>query len=383
MMMIDLYGGFGEKGRTSVGIHSDRRLLFDVGIKVGAKGRDYYPAIAERDVAALDAVFISHAHEDHIGGLYWLRACGFQGTFYMTRETHDDAEAMLNQYADPSHRRAHPLKDARIKLFTPGQSIRMGESEILSGRSGHVAGGVWFSVTTPSKRVVYCADVVPNSEVFVMDALPRCDLVILDASYGGDPVSAGDRIGQIGDFIEAHRGKLVLPVPLSGKPLELMAILPGSFAIHHDMRRSLIAQIGVPDAVSAQTARSLRHKLERALDWREGSALPDCPLMTYDGMGSAGPSIGALRQAVDEQAAVLLTGHVPENTPAQALLEQGRATWIRLPTHPTRSENLALWQAAGKPMALGHSCTSEKLEELKPYLTTLVTTAMSGSQLSI
>ncbi len=61
--------------------------------------------------------------------------------------------------------------------------------------------------------------------------------------------------------------------------------------------------------------------------------------MTYDGMGSAGPSIGALRQAVDEQAAVLLTGHVPENTPAQALLEQGRATWIRLPTHPTRSEN--------------------------------------------
>ncbi|WP_247645019.1 MBL fold metallo-hydrolase [Brucella pituitosa] len=258
MMLIDLYGGFGEKGRTSVGIRSDRRLLFDAGIKVGAKGRDYYPAIAEHDVAALDAVFISHAHEDHIGALNWLRACGFQGTFYMTPETHEDAEAMLSQYADPAHQRAHPLQDAHIKLFTPGQSIRIGDSEILSGRSGHVAGGVWFSVTTPSKRVVYCADVVPNSAVFVMDALPLCDLVILDASYGGDPVSAQDRIGQIRDFINAHSGKLVVPVPLSGKPLELMAILPGSFAIHHEMRRSLIAQIDVPDALSAQTARSLR-----------------------------------------------------------------------------------------------------------------------------
>ncbi|MBD7991713.1 MBL fold metallo-hydrolase [Ochrobactrum sp. Sa2BUA5] len=383
MILIDLYGGFGEKGRTSVGIRSDRRLLFDAGIKVGAKGRDYYPAIAEHDVAALDAVFISHAHEDHIGGLYWLRACGFQGTFYMTRETHEDAEAMLRQYADPAHQQAHPLQDARIKLFTPGETIHLGDSEILSGRSGHVAGGVWFSVTTPSKRVVYCADVVPNSDVFVMDALPHCDLIILDASYGGDPVSARDRIGQIGDFVNAHSGKLVVPVPLSGKPLELMAILPGSFAIHHDMRRSLIAQIDVPDALSAQTARSLRRKLDQALDWREGSVLPDCPLMTFDGMGSAGPSREALRQAVDEHAAVLLTGHVPENTPAHALLEQGRATWIRLPTHPTQSENLALWQAVGKPMALGHSCTAEKLEELKPYLTSLDTTAMSGSQLSI
>ena len=382
-MLIDLYGGFGEKGRTSVGISSDTRLLFDAGIKVGAKGRDYYPTIAEQDVAALDAVFISHAHEDHIGALYWLCARGFKGTFYMTGETLLDAEGMLSQYADPSHQQMHPLATASIKVFNPGESIRIGGSEISSGRSGHVAGGVWFSVTTASKRVVYCADVVPNSEVFVMDPLPQCDLVILDASYGGDPVSAKDRIRQIGDFISEHSGKLVLPVPLSGKPLELMAILPGPFAIHREMRSSLIAQIEVPDALSAQTVQILRSKLDKATDWHEGVALPDCPLMTFDGMGSAGPSIEALRQAAVEQVPVLLTGHVPDYTPAQILLEKRLATWVRLPTHPTRPENQELWQKVGKPMALGHSCTSEKLEELKPYLPTLDTTAMSGSQLSI
>lgn len=382
-MLIDLYGGFGEKGRTSVGISTDRRLLFDAGIKVGGKGRDYYPAIAEQDVPALDAAFISHAHEDHIGALYWLNSNGFKGTFYMTRETLADAGAMLSQYADPLHRQTNSLADISIKVFAPGETIRVGQTEVASGRSGHVAGGVWFSVATQSKRVVYCADVVPKSDVFLMDPLPHCDLVILDASYGGDPVSAKERVRQIESFIDEHNGKMVIPVPVSGKPLELMAILPDRFAIHHAMRRSLEAQLEVPNALSPQVAQSLRARLNSAPDWREDCDLPDCPLLTFDGMGSAGPSIQALQKAAEHNVPVLLTGHVPENTPAQSLLQQGRATWIRLPTHPTRLENLELWQGAGKPAALGHSCALDKLEELKPYLTTLNTTAVTGSRLSI
>ena len=382
-MLINLYGGFGEKGRTSVGISTDSKLLFDAGIKVGAKGRDYYPAIAEHDISALDAAFISHAHEDHIGALYWLNSNGFKGTFYMTQETLDDAASMLSQYADPFHKKTRSLADISIKVFSPGETIRIGDTEVTSGRSGHVAGGVWFAVTTQLKRVVYCADVVPKSDVFLMDPLPHCDLVILDASYGGDPVSAKDRVRQIGSFINDHYGKLVIPVPVSGKPLELMAILPEQFAIHYTMRRSLEAQLDVPNAFSSQVVRLLRSKLNKAIDWSEDSDLPDCPLLTFDGMGSAGPSIQALQNAAEQNVPVLLTGHVPENTPAQSLLEQGRATWIRLPTHPTLLENLELWQDAGKPAALGHSCALDKLEELKPYLTTLDTTAVTGLQFSI
>ncbi len=382
-MRIDLYGGFGEKGRTSFGVRADRSLLFDAGIKVGAASRDYYPTIGPEEIRALDAVFISHAHEDHIGGLNWLLANGFAGTIHMTRETRDDAEAMLRQYAEAAHRTAFPLSAARIAIFRAGDTIALGGMRITSGRSGHVAGGVWFSVEAEGRRVVYCADVVPQSNVFVMDPIPACDLLAIDASYGADAVSAAERGRAIQQFIVAHAGGCLLPVPLSGKPLELMAILPAHFAIHASMRASLAGQIEVPDAVSPSMAEHLRRQLAGAIDWHEDAPFPDCPLLTHDGMGSAGPSVQALRRASEQDLPVLLTGHVPDNTPASAMVRTGQATWIRLPTHPTRDQNVRLWEKAGRPDLVGHSCGLKDLDELKPFMPRLRTGTVSGTHFEI
>ena len=46
-MRVDLYGGFGEKGRTCLGVSADGyRLLLDAGVKTSARGtRGYYPAL--------------------------------------------------------------------------------------------------------------------------------------------------------------------------------------------------------------------------------------------------------------------------------------------------------------------------------------------------
>ena len=45
-MQVDLLGGFREKGRTSIGVKSTgQNLLLDAGIKVGATGAEYYPAL--------------------------------------------------------------------------------------------------------------------------------------------------------------------------------------------------------------------------------------------------------------------------------------------------------------------------------------------------
>ncbi len=104
MMRLTLHGGFGEKGRTSLAVETDGyRLLLDVGVKTSAFGRpDYEPALTPTELAATNAIVITHAHEDHAGALGWCLAHGFAGTVHVTDETRRDLVHGIEGYADPA-----------------------------------------------------------------------------------------------------------------------------------------------------------------------------------------------------------------------------------------------------------------------------------------
>lgn len=383
-MKINLHGGFGEKGRLGIGLTTDdTKLLFDIGIKVGATGRDYYPLIEADEIAALDAVLISHAHEDHVGGLLWLAGQGFQGRILMTAETLAETTQTLNSYAENGQLHDVPFPENRIELFQAGDVLRVGEAVITTGRSGHVAGGVWFCADLNGRKILYSGDVVPDSPVLEMDDFPQCDLLLLDASYGADAVSGEARAQEIREWILQNRDGCLLPTPLSGRSLELMALMPVDFAIHADMRQALAEQIAVSGAMRDGVADRLKRALNAAQDWREDQALPRCPLLTYDGMGRAGPSAYAMNRAVKTGWPVLLTGHVPEDTPASDMLRDELADWIRLPTHPTLNGMVALWEQAGKPQTLGHSCSAYLLAELAVHIPALRVDAKSGDVIDL
>lgn len=383
-MKINLFGGFGEKGRLGVGISTDdTKLLFDVGIKVGTTGRDYYPLIEADEIAALDAVLISHAHEDHVGGLLWLVDQGFQGRILMSAETLAETTQTLNNYAEKQHLDAVAFPQDRIELFKAGDVLTIGAAKITTGRSGHVAGGVWFCAELDGRKILYSGDVVPDSPVLEMDDFPHCDLLLLDASYGADAVSGETRAQEIREWILQNRDGCLLPTPLSGRSLELIALMPVGFAIHADMRLALTEQLALSGALRDGIADRLKRALHAAQDWREDQALPRCPLLTYDGMGRAGPSAYAMNRAVKTGWPVLLTGHVPEDTPAFDMLGDELADWIRLPTHPTLSGMVELWEQAGKPQVLGHSCSAYLLAELSEHIPTLRLDVKSGDVIEL
>jgi hypothetical protein len=382
-MRVELLGGFGEKGRTSLAVSGGgRRVLLDAGIKVGATGDEYYPALG-RNTEGIDALLVSHAHEDHVGALSWLLARGYRGPIFMTAETRNEAPATLAAYADRNDFERHPLPEERIEVFEPGDILELGGLKIRTGRSGHVVGGVWFAVAEHSRSVVYSADIVPDSRVFRMDPIPACDLLVLDASYGADPVSGFERGKEIAAWVAAHEGGCLLPTPLSGRSLELIAVLSGPFAIHAGMRNALENQIEDRDVMAPGVAGPLRERLREAADWREEEPLPSCPLLADDGMGSAGPSALLIPRAREAGYPILLTGHLPSGSPGESSVRAGSAEWIRMPTHPTLAGNVEIWEKAGRPTALGHSCSVADLAALQIHIPALRADCRTGQSFEL
>ena len=146
-MQLSFHGGFGEKGRTCIGVQSGGyRMLLDAGVKTSARGLPgYYPAISPAELAAVSAIVITHAHEDHVGALGWCLANGFKGRVLMTPDTRAECEAIVAGYGSASE--ASLVRDARIDALAVGREpTALGPLQITTGRSGHIVGGVWCLV---------------------------------------------------------------------------------------------------------------------------------------------------------------------------------------------------------------------------------------------
>src|SRR4030095_4339210 len=165
-MRLDLYGGFGEKGRTCLGVASDGfRILLDAGVKTSASGTDdYYPAIARDDLRAIDAIVLTHAHEDHIGALGWCIAGGFRGRIFMTPECAARADVIPASYATAGERAL--ARDTVVeRLRVGGDAVTLGPLRLSTGRSGHMSGSVWCTLDDSRVRLDYCGDLVPSGSV--------------------------------------------------------------------------------------------------------------------------------------------------------------------------------------------------------------------------
>ena len=383
-MRVTLYGGFAEKGRTCVGVESGGcRLLLDAGIKTSARGTaDYYPAITDDALRAIDALIVTHAHEDHVGALGWCLAHGLRGRIYMTDETRRESAICLADYAEPAHR--------SLALAAPVASLRVGDGalqlaglRIGTGRSGHVAGGVWCAIDDGMTRIVYCGDIAPSSPVFAMDAVPRCAALVIDASYGDDTTGAAARASEIAAWIAARPQGCVLATPLYGRSAELLAIVPGRIALAPGMRDALLAQIACAQWLVAGIAETLIARLEAAEDWRAGAPLPQAALLCHDGMGISGSSPAILAQACAQSHPALFTGHLPGGSPGERMVAEGRAAWIRLPTHPTLPENAAVVASSAPGVVIGHSCEPSALEALAQHLPRVRAKLATGDSLDV
>ncbi|HEX4104589.1 MAG TPA: MBL fold metallo-hydrolase, partial [Candidatus Paceibacterota bacterium] len=96
-MQLTFYGGVGEATGANYVLESDgTKIMVDCGLHQGshyAERQNFEQfSYSAKDITA---VFITHAHLDHIGRLPSLIRAGFKGTIYSTGATRDFSELML------------------------------------------------------------------------------------------------------------------------------------------------------------------------------------------------------------------------------------------------------------------------------------------------
>lgn len=243
-MKLTVWGGAGEHGRSAYLLNGSQvHLLLDCGVK--KEGAGDYPMIQQEQVPKLDAVFLSHAHEDHSVAIPLLYRLGYKGEVWTTRETAAQLTAYFTSWKEYSARVGAVLPymeedQLAIRyryLEEEGDRLTWFEAfpgvKVMWGRSGHMVGAVWFLVEAEGKRIFYSGDYTSESLLLEDDSPALADkpsstlldLAIVDAAYGTDPNSQADKLRQLEQQIEStlhSGGKVLLPVPAGGRGQEMI-----------------------------------------------------------------------------------------------------------------------------------------------------------------
>ena len=347
---LESLGGSGENGRncylfTGAGV----RLLLDCGVKreTTARGVGGYPLLTRELAAGLQGVFLSHAHEDHVGALPYLRALGYSGPVFASRETLETAPQMMRKWAAyvRSNGGELPFSEADTNGFD-FRPISAGEGEIaglpcLTGRAGHTVGSMWILLRAGGKSALYTGDATDASSLLEMEPLPRADAAVIDCAYPGRTLDNGkqkDLLFEKALSVARNGGKALLPLPAKGRGSELYLDFIG-----RDGCPPLYVDKSIADAADALAGQrlwlrrgALAAPKERAravvIDGEEArlSALScsgGAVYMVTDGMLTTKEALSYLNALKGSaRNAALLTGHAAEGTPAAALLTpEGRA----------------------------------------------------------
>jgi Cft2 family RNA processing exonuclease len=252
--------------RTEIGANSyyieigPHRLVLDCGMhpkNVGEDGLPDFKAIADRKI---EAVLISHAHQDHIGTLPVLMRRFSNARIFMTEATAEIGNTLLHNSVNVMTRQREEIREPLYPLFTHRETDRASERwrwcpvrqriSIFGERAaqrqpdvltfeffdaGHVLGSTGILLRAESQTVFYTGDVNFDDQTIMEAAVfpeEKIDILIMECTRGDHAKAPGwTRAGEERRLAEAiasafERGSCVLiPVFALGKTQEILAML--------------------------------------------------------------------------------------------------------------------------------------------------------------
>ena len=227
-------GGSGEEARNCFLLEAgNHTVLLDCGVRREALGEfdRVYPALTREIAGRLTAVFLSHAHEDHVAALPYLYELGYRGNVYGTEETIRLAGGFMKKWADfvtsaggslPFS--AEAMNRVAFSAISLGRQVVEGLS-VTAGRSGHMLGSCWLRFEHGGKSLLYTGDMTLAGRLLATDLPPESDGAVVDCAYAGRTLSQAGQYGALVDLAEevaAGGGKLLLPVPPNGRGSDIL-----------------------------------------------------------------------------------------------------------------------------------------------------------------
>lgn len=231
-MKLTFHGGAGTVTGANYLLEAEgKKILIDCGLHQGshfAERQNFEPF--PYDPASVSALFITHAHIDHIGKIPKLWKDGFRGKIYSTLPTADFAELLLLDSEHILHKEAE--REKKPPLYTSAdivevmklwhgveyhRVVREGPFEADFFDAGHILGSAAIRVRAGGKSIVFSGDLgnYPAPIIMPTELLPETDYCVIESTYG-DRVHEGvsERREHLEDAIEdtAKRGgTLVIP----------------------------------------------------------------------------------------------------------------------------------------------------------------------------
>ncbi len=232
-------------------------LILDCGIHPRKKGIDSLPRFDLLNEHPVDFVFISHAHQDHIGSLPFLIQNIPHVIIYSTPQTKEIADLTLHNAVNILA--ANEFELGEIKIYTHEEmdllvrSIKTAgynETLMLKGLrhnsnspikitfcdAGHILGSAGILIEHENEKIFYTGDINLNNQSIMIGAdilnVRNIDTLILETTYGGTESeklgswqSESIRFAKSANEIIHNGGSILIPVFALGKTQELLSTI--------------------------------------------------------------------------------------------------------------------------------------------------------------
>lgn len=235
-----------------------KTIVLDSGMHPKEEGLAAIPDFSLVPEGSVDAIVVTHAHQDHLGSLPWLTRREQQARVLMTPATARVAEVMLHNSVNVMIRQreehnipGYPLFTHRGVEFsrTQWQACPMRRPVDFTGErcaddedpsfefypAGHILGAAGVLIRSEGKTIFYTGDVSFENQTLIRGAeFPEngVDVLIMETTRGDSPTPPGytrakeeERLAHcIREGFE-RGGSVTIPVFALGKTQELLAML--------------------------------------------------------------------------------------------------------------------------------------------------------------